>query len=130
MKAVQFLLEYFGLFEQYPYLCWSVPFTEMLVWQGMTKLMVWALIYRFFRWFLLTGWLVKLLEILVGHLWLFILTIISRMITGIWQFLTKVVGLLMQEMLKYRVTKILLIGASIYGSIRLWYAIHSLLHHQ
>lgn len=130
MEAVKFILEYLELFEKYPMLTWNVPFTGFLVWQGMTKLLVISVIYRFFRWFLLTGWLLKLLEILLGHLWAFILTIISQMILGFWQFLTRVVGLLIQEMLKYRITKILLIGGSLYGSIRLWCAIIHLLYNQ
>lgn len=123
MEAVKFVLDYFQLFDKYPFLAWNIPFVEIAVWQGMTKLFFYACIYRFLRWFLLTGWLLKLLELLAGHLWVFIITIISQMILGFWQFLTRIAGLLIQEMLKYRITKILLIGGSIYGLFRLLFVI-------
>lgn len=125
MQAVKAILEYFGLFDQYPFLYWQIPFAEMAVWEGMARFMGWALVYQILRWFWFTGWFLKLLEKLLGHLWDLVITIFSRMIGGVWDFLARILELLFREMLKYRLTKFLLIGGSLFLLIRLWFALHS-----
>lgn len=110
MNFIDMIGQRTGLTEHYPLLAKTVPFSEMTVLYASYRLLLLAVVYQLFRWFWLTGWLIRLFERLLERLWQLFVLLLARLVEGAFTLLQR----LLEELLRYRIAKLALIAGGIY----------------